>query len=119
MRVRLILRPGSRGTRKLLAQYGKRLVCVRYRYDERLKRRYKTVELIVDEVAWEPKPPRPGTLVSVRIRNIGIGLHRKIVAAGAQWDKRKLIGRLRYDKSVERDLKDKITDVSCVFRHRH
>ncbi len=39
----------SGGTKKLLAQYGKRLVCVRYRYDEERRERYKTVELIVDE----------------------------------------------------------------------
>jgi hypothetical protein len=60
MKTRLILQPGSRGTRKLLARYGQRMVCVRYRYDERLKRRYKTVELIVDEVTWELKPPEVG-----------------------------------------------------------
>jgi len=32
--VRLILRPGQNGTKKLLEKYGDRLVSVRYRYDE-------------------------------------------------------------------------------------
>ena len=49
VRTRLTLRPGQRGTRKLLTRYGDRLVCVRYRYDERRKKRYETVELIVEE----------------------------------------------------------------------
>jgi hypothetical protein len=32
-RVRLHLKPGQKGTKQLLAQYGDRLICVRYRYD--------------------------------------------------------------------------------------
>ena len=51
MKTRLVLKPGSRGTRKLLAEHGKRLVCVRYRYDLRLGRRWKTVELVVDDAS--------------------------------------------------------------------
>ena len=35
MRTRLILKPGQRGTKKLGAKYGDRLLCVRYRYDEK------------------------------------------------------------------------------------
>jgi hypothetical protein len=31
-RVRLHLKPGQKGTKQLLAQYGDRLICVRYRY---------------------------------------------------------------------------------------
>ncbi len=54
MRTRLKLRPGQRGTKKLLAQYGDQLVCVRYRYDEATHKRYKTVELIVEVVDWHP-----------------------------------------------------------------
>ena len=47
MRTRLHLKPGQKGTKQLLAQYGDTLVCVRYRYDEQRKKRFKTVELIV------------------------------------------------------------------------
>jgi hypothetical protein len=46
MRTRLTLRPHQRGAKQLLAEYGSRLVCVRYRYDEHGKKRWKTVELI-------------------------------------------------------------------------
>ncbi|MGH7551901.1 MAG: hypothetical protein ACREMQ_02610 [Longimicrobiales bacterium] len=34
-RVGLHLKPGEKGTKQLLAQYGDRLICVRYRYDAR------------------------------------------------------------------------------------
>jgi hypothetical protein len=108
MKTLLVLRPGSRGTRKLLAEYGKRMVCVRYRYDERLKRRYKTVELIVSEIAWEPEVPRPGTKVSVRIRYDETALRRKIKDAGGRWNGRTQVWRLRYDKAVELGLRARI-----------
>ncbi len=45
MRTGATLRPHQRGAQKLLAQYGDRLLCVRYRYDEQHKTRLKTVEL--------------------------------------------------------------------------
>ena len=32
-RVRLRLKPGQKATKRLLAQYGDRLICVRYRYE--------------------------------------------------------------------------------------
>lgn len=54
MKTKLTLKPGQRGTKKLLAKYGDRLICVRYRYDEQAKKRYKTVELIEDKQDWSP-----------------------------------------------------------------
>jgi hypothetical protein len=56
MRTRLILKPGHRGSKKLLAEYGERLLCVRYRYDDEKRKRYKTVELIVAESDWQYQP---------------------------------------------------------------
>jgi hypothetical protein len=50
--VRLHLRPGQRGTKQLLAQYGDRLICVRHRYDAQRRKRLKTVELLVAERDW-------------------------------------------------------------------
>jgi len=55
MKARLTLKPGLKGTKKLTEQYGERLVRVRYRYDEKRKKRLKTVELIVEEIDWIPK----------------------------------------------------------------
>ena len=43
------LKPGQKGTQRLVAQYGAALLCVRYRYDAKRGVRLKTVELIVEE----------------------------------------------------------------------
>jgi hypothetical protein len=52
------LQPGQAGTRKLLAEYGEKLVCVRYRYDAENQRQIKTVELVVEEKPWQPRPAK-------------------------------------------------------------
>ena len=91
METRATLRPGDRGTRKLVERFGKRLVCVRYRYDAAAARRYTTVELIVAEAAWEPqaRKPRanrsPGEMVYVRVGFGEEGLRAKMKALGAIW----------------------------------
>jgi len=69
LRTRLTLKPGRAGTHDLVEKYGEQLVCVRYRYDDELGIRYKTVELIVDEKPWKPRSAqyRPTDLVHVQI----------------------------------------------------
>ena len=59
METRLTLRPGMPGTKKLVARFGERLICVRYLYDPQTRRRLKTVELVVEAVEWEPRQRRP------------------------------------------------------------
>ena len=46
---------GPKGTKKLIAEYGDQFVCIRYRYDPQKKKRYKTVELIIEEIDWKPR----------------------------------------------------------------
>lgn len=91
METRTTLRPGDRGTRKLVERFGKRLVCVRYRYDAVTSRRYTTVELIVAEAAWQPKARKPRAnrppeeMVYVRVGFGEEGLRAKMKALGAIW----------------------------------
>lgn len=54
MIARLKLKPGQKGTKKLVAEHGDALVCVRYRYDEASSTRFKTVELIVEKKHGAP-----------------------------------------------------------------
>jgi hypothetical protein len=54
MKTRLILKPGQRGTKNLVAKYGDALLCVRFRYDAKIQQRIKTVELIVEKTEWTP-----------------------------------------------------------------
>lgn len=53
LKTRLVLRPGQRGTKRLVNEFGDRLVAVRYRYDDNKHIRIKTIELVVAEVPWD------------------------------------------------------------------
>ena len=118
MRTRKTLRPGSPGTKALLQEYGDRLVCVRYRYDDRRRIRLKTVELVVEEIEYpeatdatpvcapNAAPPpssvpekatphtrgvtghREGDHVSLEVGWDERRIHRELKAAGGRWDPR-------------------------------
>jgi hypothetical protein len=107
MKTRLVLKPGKRGTRKLLAEWGRRLVCVRYQYDIRKRRRRKTVELILEEGRWEP---RPEATVNVQVAYEEYELRKKIKAAGGRWDARTRTWRLKYGKALAIGLGERLTD---------
>ncbi len=88
MTARLKLRPGQKGTKKLLAEHGDALVCVRYRYDEANSTRIKTVELIVEKTAWRP-PVRKfldSDRVAVRIGFTEKDLIKVAKAAKGRWN---------------------------------
>lgn len=101
MQTRLTLRPGMPGTKKLLARYGKRLVCVRYVYDEARGRRLKTVELVIDEAPWRGRPRRPRRndhdLVGVRIAWDETELRIAVKKAGAIWRPRQKLWEISWD----------------------
>ena len=102
MHVAAVYRPGQKGTRKLVEQYGERLVCVRYRYDPPCRKRYKTIELIVEAAPWHPDPlPEPPSPLPSRPRRLGIRvaygeheLREKIKAVGGTWSKQEKVWRV-------------------------
>jgi hypothetical protein len=49
MQARRTLTPGQKGAKKILERYGEQLACVRYRYDEQRRKRFTTIEIIVEE----------------------------------------------------------------------
>jgi hypothetical protein len=73
----------------LVEQYGSKLVCVRYRYDDELGVRYKTVELIVDEKPWTPPtaPHNPTDLVNVTIAPHESHLAEALKLLGGRYDR--------------------------------
>lgn len=81
MNTRAKLKPGQKGTKKLLAQYGDSLVCVRYRYDVEKRRQVKTVELIVSETDWTPPPPKYPESALVPLK---VGGDRKVIARAGE-----------------------------------
>lgn len=106
MRIRLTRRPGQPGTKRLVAKYGASLVCVRYRYDAERKKRYKTIELIVEVADWPPLTP--DTIVSIRVAWEEAYLRHDIKAAGGQWNPERKLWKLRYDHVVALGLVDRI-----------
>ena len=115
MKARLTLRPGQRGTRRLMMEYGDRLVCVRYRYDAERQKRVKTVEIIIDETAWKPEPSTRKGPVAVRIDVNERDLQRAVKSVGGKWNATKKVWMLSYEDVVRLRLQDRI----CEEEARH
>jgi hypothetical protein len=97
--VRLTLKPGQRGTKQLVEEYGDRLVCVRYRYDAERRKRYKTVELIVDEADWvEEGAPADALMMGVLVAREETELREQVKAEGGRWNPERQVWELRYDR---------------------
>jgi hypothetical protein len=95
---RLKLKPGQRGTKKLLAEHGSALVCVRYRYDAARRKRMKTIELIIEESDWQP-PARKfsdSDLVPVQIGYAEKDLIAAAKAAKGRWNPVERLWFIRY-----------------------
>ncbi len=117
MDVKATLNPGQPGTKRLLERYGSQLVCVRYRYDQQSRKRYKTVELIIDETPWiegtdsrnhhKPLYQQVGPVL-IRIAYDETELRAKAKAAGAQWLKDERLWKLPYDTAVQLGLETRI-----------
>jgi len=97
---RLKLKPGQKGTKKLAAEYGDALVCVRYRYDRASCTRAKTVELIVEKIAWTPPPLSfsDDMLAPVRIGFADSELRNMAKAAKGRWDPEKRLWFIVFGK---------------------
>jgi hypothetical protein len=110
MRVRRTLTPGQKGTKKLLRQYGSQLVCVRYRYDVERRLRFKTVELIIEQVPWSPTSTRIAgtTLVGVRVGAKEVELQRQVKQAGGRWNPTERVWEMPYGRGIALGLKGRI-----------
>lgn len=95
MIVRTVRMPGQKGTRRLVKEYGNKLVCVRYRYDYEQGMRYKTAEIIVAEATWQPPTQEPPLGQNAEIKTtpyVGLKIHygekslrSDLKAIGAYW----------------------------------
>ena len=135
METRVTLRPGEKGTKALVKEHGLRLVCVRYRYDAAARVRYKTVELIVEQVPWNPaarsvdskrKPGRPPSLVGVRVAWADRAMRQRIMEAGGRWVHRLQLWVLPLAVAKRLGLGDRlvpvpdqIDDVAEVYHEKH
>jgi len=62
---------------------------LRYRYDAKAHKQYKTVEIIVSESEWTPPPARypDGALVPLKIGIKETALQEQVRAVGGRWNK--------------------------------
>jgi hypothetical protein len=88
------------------------LVCVRYRYDAQRRKRFKTVELIVEERAWAPAVPPEAEeqLAGVRIAVAEVELRGRIKQAGGRWDAQRQVWELQYGRVVALGLTKRIVE---------
>ena len=117
MKTVTVRRPGQPGTKRLHQQFGSRLICVRYRYDEKRRMRLKAVELVIDEQPWiegirfDPPvvPPQP-TIgpVMVPIGYQEKELRRQAAAAGGKWLAEERVWQLDYEAAVRLGLEKRI-----------
>jgi hypothetical protein len=100
LKTRLILKPGQRGTKSLAKKYGEALLCVRFRYDAKLRQRLKTVELVIERAEWTPPPQRyaADTLVPLRIEASDMPMRLQAKAAGGRWNPEKQLWFAKYGK---------------------
>lgn len=112
LRVRPHLKPGQKGTKQLLAQYGDRPICLRYRYDADRKRRLKTVELVVSERDWQPlrRPFAQDQIVDGRVPFADVAARGRVKKAGGTWNPEPRVWQLRYDRVVALGLHACIAD---------
>lgn len=103
------LLPGKAGTKKLAEQFGDKLVCVRYKYDEINNYKVKTVELIVDEGIWKKtKKLHPNKIVLVRIDYGEIDLAMVVKNSGGKWNKRERAWEISYGMAKALGLEQRI-----------
>jgi len=108
MKIRRILKPGAPGTKALLTKFGDRLVCVRYRYDEKQKRRYKTVEIILDEDDWNP-PKKKSEIIGLKIDIDETDLQKQVKNVGGKWNRKQKVWEISIQKARALNLLDRRT----------
>ncbi len=111
MKSRLNLRPGQRGTKRLVETYGESLLYVRYRYDAERGVRLKTVEIIVEEKPSRPRSRfREEDLVNVMVGYSEGDLHAKLKTAGGRSNAEDKLWQVRYGSIRGTELECRIVD---------
>lgn len=120
MQARRTLVPGQKGTKKFLDHYGEKLICVRYRYDEQQRKRFTTVEIIVEESSWIPPvtPIVEPVIVGLRVGINEVVVQRQIKQAGGKWNRQFQVWEILSDQAIALGFKDRIQNPE-VSNNRH
>jgi len=115
MRIKTSLKPGQKGTKKWSDIYGKQLVSVRYRYDEKKKKRYTTIEVIVEETKWQPDKEVVARFNStdrlgIKVAGYELELRAQVKNAGGIWRPRQKVWELPYNQILALGLEERIVN---------
>jgi len=104
------LKPGAKGTKKLLERYGDKLVCVRYRNDDERKRRVKTIELIIEEKSLSANAPKipMNKMMALKVKYGEVEIGKMIRSAGGKWNRKDKVWKLPYKLVKALGLEDRI-----------
>jgi len=106
------LLPGMDGTKKLVDRYGDKLVCVRYRMDDRRNRKVKTVELIIDESSLSTNPSEIplNKIMRLDVKDNEALLGRAIRSVGGRWNRTEHVWELPYKQVLAMGLEERIVN---------
>ena len=90
--------PGQKGAKSLQKIYGDAFVCVRYRYDVKKRKQYKTVEIIVSEKDWTPPPAKfpESEIVALKIGAAEKKLQAEVKEFGGRWNPERKVWLVPY-----------------------
>lgn len=109
MKTQTHLKPGQKGTKRLVEKYGDSLLCVRYRHDESRGVRLKTVEIVVEEKACRPSSRyMDGDIVSVMVSYTEKPLQDMLKAVGGRWDPKEKVWHTTYGSIRGTELEGRI-----------
>lgn len=112
MKTKKILYPGQAGTQKWMKTYGDKLLAVRYKYDEKNKRKMITVELLADEQVWQKDEHRipVNKIVKVRINYGELDLGIRVKSLGGKWNRKEGVWECKYEIVKVLGLTDRIVE---------
>lgn len=104
-RVRLHLKPGQKGTKRPLAQFGDR-------YDPQHPKRFKTVEFLVEGRDWQPPRQRlaPDRILALRVAFGDVTTRERVKRAGGVSNPDRRVRQLRHDRVIALGLAGRIVD---------
>ncbi|MBP9005233.1 MAG: hypothetical protein KBG36_03190 [Candidatus Marinimicrobia bacterium] len=92
------LRPGQQGTKKLVEQYGERLLNVRYIYNAISGIKMKTVELVEEQKPWTKKRQYipPNKIMHLKVEYDEVQIRNLVKSCGGRWNKEKGYWEIAY-----------------------
>ncbi len=92
------LRPGQQGTKKLVEQYGDRLLNVRYIYNAISEVKMKTVVLVEEQKPWTKKRQYipANKIMHLKVEYDEVQIRNLVKSCGGRWNKEKGYWEIAY-----------------------